>query len=230
MTKGVEVITVWAPRPDHAKWRKDYISLMALQSRTAREFEHTHTIVTDYPKIVEQFPNSKVIVTKLPKDLMHAMIAGVIARLNKPCNHHLVFADIDVLVAKPLDEAFDQTFDLGLTNRVNAVAPINNGVMYVDHKGITAALEFFTRALAVCQSHWGGDQEAISKIAAPVPEESGLVEQRDWGTLAFLSLRTHACVPKIRGERHTPDPFTVHFKGEEAKGWARDYAKKYIFK
>ncbi len=227
---SVEVVTVWAPRPNHAKWRDDYLTLLKLQAETALFFGHRHTIVTDKRGWPGLPSISKTLRAELPEELMPAMIAGVVARLSLPCDSHLLFVDVDVLVGRELDSAFDQTyFDLGLTRRPDDKAPINNGSMYVNQKGIPAALGFFERALARCQNHWGGDQEAISDEAAPVPARDGVLESRDWGKVAFLSMRDYSCVPKVKGQKHHSLPYTIHFKGE-TKNWAQEYADRFLFR
>lgn len=227
---SVEVVTVWAPRPGHEKWRDTYLELLRLQSLTAYRFGHTHTIVTDQRGAAGLPMLSRAMRARLPDDLMQAMIAGVIARLSYPSESHLLFVDADVLVGRELDSAFEQgLFDLGLTRRLHDRAPINNGSMYVDQRGRAAALGFFERALARCGTHWGADQEAISEEAAPVPIVDGVIEQREWGRLAFLSMRDYSCVPKVRGQLHVAQPYAIHFKGE-AKDWAEEYALRFLLK
>lgn len=225
---SVEVVTVWAPRPKHEKWREDYMALLRLQSLTALRFGHAHTILTDAPKGTG-FPLLSVVQqVKLPQNLMQAMIAGVVARLSLP-SEHLLFVDADVLVGRELDSAFSGAFDLGLTRRDDVRSPINNGSMYVHARGRAFALAFFERALARCGTHWGADQEAISAEAAPVPKEDGLVQTRPGGQIGFLSMRDYSCVPKTRGLEHSTQPYTIHFKGE-SKDWAADYADLYLLR
>lgn len=217
----VEVCTIWAPRPDHPKWRADYVDLLAMQRDTAARYGHRHLVVSD-----ADLPGFEVLTTKLPASLMQAMICGVIARLIRPVETHIVFVDCDVLIARDLSEAFDGTFDLGLTRRENLLAPVNNGAMYLAKGAEEAALPFFCNAARLCGDHWGGDQEAISQAAAPVPDHE-CVETRDGLRIGFLSMRTHNVIPKTEGKRHDSNPFVVHFKGS-TKPWARTYAEKFI--
>lgn len=223
---SVEVVTVWAPRPGHEKWRDDYLKLIELQSRTARHFGHVHTIVTDAKETICRISNH--IVVELPQNLMKAMIAGVIARLKLPCASNLVFVDVDVLVGSDMDGAFANYFEIGLTNRDDPIAPINNGVMYVNRCGIKTAQNFFQRALNICEEHWGGDQEAISKVAAPVPDGDD-TKRTKWGTIAYLNMKKYGCVPKTRGQKHHVSPYAIHFKGE-TKQWAEEYARRFILR
>lgn len=224
---SVEVVTVWAPRPTHEKWDSaQWYKLLELQRRTALRYGATHTVVTDDPL----FDIQGAMQAELPKDLMPAMIAGVLARLTMaPIHDDLLFVDVDVLIAREPDPAFNRTFDIGLTRRANADGIcINNGAMYVDKDAGDKAVRFFTRALARCGKHWGADQEAISAVAAPVPEISGTVQLRGDTRIAFLSMKTHNAIPKTEGKPHLAHPFVVHFKGP-TKSWARTYADKFIF-
>ncbi len=156
------------------------------------------------------------------------MIAGVIARLSRECEDDLVFVDVDCLVARNLDEAFErpEPFDVGLTARDNPVSPINNGVMYVPARGRSGALSFFRAALMRCRNHWGGDQEAISEVAKPILPDNTM-EMRAGARVLFLPIKKYAVVPKTEGVRHEIGPFVVHFKGEK-KDWMGTYAEKFI--
>lgn len=225
--RTVEVVTVWAPRSDHDQWRHDYLDLIQIQAQTASRFGHKHAVMTD-TETPRDLPTYSIInKVELPNELMHALIAGVIARLQMPCKSHLVFVDVDVLIGRSLLEAFNEPYDLGLTWRMNEKAPVNNGVMYVNREGVHGALQFFQKALSICETHWGGDQEAISEVAAPVPDRDGVIEQRWFGRLAFLSMLHFNCVPKTKGLPHYHRPFAIHFKGD-TKGWAREYADKFL--
>lgn len=219
----VEVVTVWAPRPMHQKWRKDYIDLLQLQKLTAERFGHAHTIVTD-----TAMPSGfDTIVTDLPASLMKAMLAGVIERLDRGGMNDLVFVDADCLIAKDLAPAFDDDlFDIGLTRRTSDLSPINNGAMYVRGSCATLAVDFFEKAFERCGDHWGADQEAISEAAAPVPDHC-CVEERNGLRFGFLLMKAYAAVPKTPGKKHDKLPYIVHFKGD-TKPWARVYAENFI--
>jgi hypothetical protein len=218
---GVEVCTVWAPRPEHEKWR-DYLPLLRLQKTTAEKFGHKHVVVTDV-----DLPGFNTLRVELPQSLMKAMISGVIERLKLPTPDDIAFLDCDVLIHRNLQDAFGP-WGLGLTNRAgNEKAPINNGAMYFRSDQREPALAFFEKALTLCGDHWGGDQEAISAAAQPIPDGQGLF-YRDGLALMFLSMRQHNAVPKMVARRHHGDVFVVHFKGEVAKDWMEEYANSFI--
>lgn len=214
---AVDVVTVFAPRD--ANW-PDYLPLLEAQRQSAERVGHKHYVVTDY-----NLSGVECIRTWLPEELMRAMIAGVIARLELGGSNHLLFVDVDCLINRGLASAFG-SFDLGLTRRINREAPINNGAMYVPRNGIPAALTFFQRALADCGTHWGADQEAISRAAAPVPEAES-IENRGGCLISFMSMLQYACVPKTRFARHRHDPYVIHFKGA-TKEWMVDYAAEFL--
>lgn len=219
----VEVVTVWAPRPELPNYR-DYTKLMLIQRATARKFGHLHTVVTDCPYLVG-FDTVRV---PLPSNLMQAQLAGQLSFLQSwSGSHPVVLVDADCLIARDLSDAFDGSFDIGLTNRIDERSPINNGAMYLAAGSKEAALAFFGKALDMCGEHWGADQEAISAAAAPVPAGHG-VEERFGVRFAFFSMLTHNVIPKEEGREHKKKPYVVHFKGEVAKDWANTYARKFI--
>ncbi len=98
--------------------------------------------------------------------------------------------------------------------------------MYVTCDGAAAALRFFSAAFYQCADHWGGDQEAISAMAAPVPTDDR-IELRAGARVAFVSMRMHAAVPKRKGYVHQCNPYVVHFKGE-TKAWMKTYADRFV--
>lgn len=221
----VEVVTVFAPRPNHEKFQ-DYMPLLRLQRDSALHFGHRHCVVTD-GHLGAEFNQLRVV---LPEDVMPAMIVGVMERLKAGAAHHLLFVDADCLIARSLDEAIDaKLFDVGLTHRANNVAPINNGAMYVHQNGIRRAVIFFREALKHCGTHWGADQEAISIAAAPVEGDDDCVVLRHGCSIGFLSMFQYACVPKRPNFPHKHRPFVVHFKGE-TKPWMAIYAKNFVLK
>jgi hypothetical protein len=220
----VAVVTVFAPRPNLPQWR-DYLPLLRLQRDTARRFGHDHFVVTD-GDLGREFDQ---VFTTLPSNLMRAQIAGQIAWLSSAPAQQCatLLADADVLVARELSPAFAAgDFDLGLTPREDPVAPVNNGAMYVPAGSAEAVLPFFRAALARCAEHWGGDQEAISQVAAPVLAPGDRAE-RQGARVVFLSMRAFNVIPKEEGARHKSNPFVVHFKGE-TKAWAELYARRWI--
>lgn len=199
--------------------------MMDLQKASAERFGHAHTVVTDDFSLGWRYNTLPV---TLPENVMHAMIMGIIHRLMRPVLTHIVFVDVDVLVNRHLVSVFDGTFDLGLTRRINEKAPINNGVMYMDMMAAGKACRFYEHALSICGEHWGGDQEAISEAAAPVPEVECIQERENGLRINFMSMKDYAAVPKVRGMKHDR-AYCVHFKGN-TKQWMADYYERFLNK
>lgn len=215
----IDVVTVFAPRPSHPKWR-DYLPILDLQRRTVRKFGHRHVIVSDHD--LDGFTTHRV---ELPDSLMKAQIVGQIEwlRQRNPADR-CVLVDADVLVARRLETAFTG-FDFAVTSRPQHPCPVNNGAMYVEAGA--PVLPFFEAALALCGDHWGADQEAIAAAAAPVPAKYG-IEHRYGMRFAFLSMMRHNWVPKDALAKSYNDPFVFHFKGETAKEWMPAVARKIL--
>lgn len=229
----LDVVTVFAPRDEYPHWRY-YLPMLELQRRTAEKFGHRHIVVTDVQGLREFGDQRGIIVADLPQSLMHLQLAGQIAYLALWSGEYpAVLVDADCLIGRDLQPAFDGArFDLGLTSRDDPRCAINNGAMYVVPGGKAAVLGFFRAAYELCGEHWGGDQEAISQAAAPVPvprEGRPKVALRHGARVAFLSMRFFNCTPRMEGAEHaTSKPFVIHFKGEERKPWMRTYAERFI--
>lgn len=230
----IDVVTVFAPRPEHPQWR-EYVPLLRMQAASAKHFGHRHIVVTDEP---EDFREFETLAAELPLELMPAQLAGQVAYLEQwSGDHPAVLVDADCLIARALDPAFDGSFELGLTHRDDPRSPINNGAMYVGPGNKDGVLRFFRGALAICCDHWGGDQEAISTIAAPVPKlaedketrkhAATILEERDGLRIGFLNGLIYNVSPKQEGKPHRRNPFVVHFKGE-TKAWMKTYAEKFV--
>src|SRR5262245_21744244 len=106
----LEVVTVWAPQAQHEKWRGDiYLELLSLQRQTCRRHGHRHRVVTD-----TVLTGYDTLHATLPEPLLHALIAGQIAYLEQwDDTHPVVLLDIDCLVVRDLNRAFDGTWDIG---------------------------------------------------------------------------------------------------------------------
>lgn len=210
----IDVIPVWAPRPNDRAVRSatlemaKYLQLMDLQRRSCERFGHRHRVVSD-----QDLPAFDVIKAELPEKFSFAMVAGQIAALEQWDNKdHLVLADCDVVIARDLAGAFGDGFDIGLTSRIEPDSPINNGVMYVSAGAREAALKFFRAAYELCQGHWGGDQQAVSKAAAPVHENGDWMRQG--ARIRFLPCKRFNMTPGVNGIAGKGNPFAVHFKGK----------------
>lgn len=216
----IEVVTVYTPRPKNAQW-KDYLPLLALQKRSVEKFGHRHIVVSD-----AEVPGFEVLRAELPGSLMHAIMAGQLAYLEAWSGKDpAVLVDADVLIGRDLAGAFDDGWDLGLTSRVEPRSPINNGLMYLNRGGKERALRFFRAAYALCENHWGGDQEAISQAAAPVHDKG--IHERKGALVKFLPCKHYNMTPTVNGIAGKGKPFGIHFKGER-KGQMAPFAAHFL--
>ena len=223
----IEVVTVYTPRPNHEKFM-DYTPLLLCQKKTVEKFGHRHVVVSDQP-----YPDLNVLQADLSFPLMVSILKGQIAYLEQwTGDHPVVLADVDCLIGRSLNEAFGD-FDIGLTNRDNPKAPINNGAMYIGPGNKKGVLAFFNKALSLCKNHWGGDQEAIAQAAAPVPIGHNTQMRTIDGVnvyIAFMSMARLNVVPRLPGIRHMSNPFVIHFKGTDRKAWMLQYANAFILR
>lgn len=218
----LEVVTVFAPRADYPKWR-EFLPLLDLQRRTAEKFKHRHVVVSD-----TQLDGMDTLKVDLPESLMHLLLTAQLEYLKQWSNEHpVVIVDVDCLVARNLEGAFTGRFDMGFTSRDNPAAPINNGAMYFAAGSRKVAVKLFEKALTLCGAHWGGDQEALAQVLAPVMMPMRQIRPRLGARVEFFSMRTHNCVPRVEAQEHRPTPFIVHFKGDR-KGWMKTYAERFI--
>lgn len=212
----LEVVTVWAPRPENEKFSDVYKKLLKLQLFSVNRVGHTHVVVTDDPKGVSE-KHHRVITASMQASLMFAILEGQLAYVEQwDGSHPFVLLDIDCLVARKLEGIFTGAFDIMLTNRNNPVAPIQNGAMYFDKGCKLGAIKFLRRALQLCEHHWGGDQEAIAKAMAPVPDGHVGIERRFGVRVKFSSPELYNHSNKVCAPR-TKDRYVFHFKGDSKK-------------
>ena len=225
----VEVVSVWAPRPENEKWRDDYLAMLAMQQESAERVGHRHILVTDDPSP----PEGLCILHPMQQSLMHAILEGQLAYVS----HHwtgenpLVVLDLDCLIMQSLEGVFAKgtgiaggAFNILLTVRENPISPVQNGAMYFSAGSKAHAVSFFSRALASCESHWGGDQEALSRAAAPIGAPHTM-HQRHGAWIAFESTDSLNHTTKKRIPKRTRARYVAHFKGN-AKQFMRPFFDK----
>lgn len=225
----IDVVTFFTPRPGTKHSVVDYGKLLKWQKASAETFGHRHILISDH---IYKGMNCWRPTVPLPQSLMKAILVGQIDYIEHGWDGTTptVLADIDCLIARSLDGAFDGQFDLGLTSRPHDSARINNGAMYLggNKAGVAA---FFKQALEYCGDHWGGDQEAISRAAEPIPPGHGNMQTEDHNglRLRFLPMLNYAVSPDAEGIKHVnANPFIIHFKGLKCKPWMKTYAQKFI--
>lgn len=215
----LEVVTVWAPRPNHPKWR-DYLSLLALQARTVKRVGHRHVVVTD-----TELKGYNTFQADLPDSLLHALIAGQLAYMRQwSGKHRVVLADMDCMVINDLNPAFTG-FDVGLTIREHDTQPIQNGAMYFEanERAKAAAVAMLDLTLGMCGREWGEDQEALAR--AVEPPGKFCTADRFGAKFAFLPIDRHNHSNKHVRAAVDTNRFIEHFKGDMKK-WAEPFVKR----
>lgn len=206
----LEVATFWAPRPEHEKWRGDYLALLELQKRTVRRRGHRHVVVSDV-----EIPGFDVMRVDLPQPLMKAITSAQLAYLKAwSGKHRVVLLDVDCIICNDLNTAFDGSWDIGLTVRDHDTQPVQNGVMYFESGAQPSAVEMLERTLAGCEDWWGADQAALAQAIGPVPPSVALplIEKRLGVRVGFLSTERHNFTAKTVPHK-VKDRLVMHFKG-----------------
>lgn len=216
----MEVVTVWAPRPDHPKWQ-NYLPLLDLQIKTAKRAGHHHRVVTD----AELHGYTKLHVD-LPKPLLRAIVTAQLAYMKQwDASHRVVLLDVDCMVVRNLHPAFTG-FDVGLTIRDHPTQPVQNGVMFFEatQKAKAAAIEMLERTLEICGTQWGEDQEALAQVVDS-PGRPGR-EIRFGAQFEFIHIERHNHADKSNPRRRLSRlVFIEHFKGD-TKHQAADYVER----
>jgi len=111
-------------------------------------------------------------VIRLDLDASQPMLARALAwrTFVQRASSHVVFLDSDILINGNLDPIFQQTFDVGLTYRLQDKWPINAGINFAHADSLPGAagfhelwLEHFSSAYAK-DGVWGGDQDALRDL------------------------------------------------------------------
>ena len=226
----VTVAGVWAPRFMDSETssatgsQKEYEELFQIQRQSARKYGCRHVIFTDAP-----VPRCENIEVKLDQYFSRAILDAQLAAIQHWDDAEpLVLVDADVLINRPLDEVFDGSFDIGITNRNVNYDPINNGVMYFAPGARAAATLLFNAARASCGRKWGEDQQSVARVIAPVPLVVNRVEKRKFADVTarvfFMNIDRYNYTPGNDKVKHD-SPYALHFKGGR-KAMMRRYAER----
>lgn len=85
-------------------------------------------------------------------------------------NCNSVFIDPDVLLVRPIEEVFEQDFDIAVTVRDVKSSPVNTGVVFVKPNNKEALIEFFERMRQHARGYpfnkqrWFSDQMAVNDL------------------------------------------------------------------
>lgn len=150
----------------------------------------------------------------------------------------IVFLDTDVLLNGELKGLFAGDFDIGLTWRPLAEAPVNGGLILVNNQNPDAVRQFFSQFLDTYetrfarQAAWFGDQAALCKMLGLKPNGELLPPPQSLGDVrvAFFPCETYNFTPVNQPAalaRPLDDKAVLHFKGPR-KWMMRLYWEAYL--
>jgi hypothetical protein len=122
----------------------------------------------------------------------------------------------DTLICQPMDDVWDDPFDMALTWRPgNPEMPYNMGVTFCRAPGFFAAMaERMEKDKLLRQ--WMGDQKALAKEAASGKWRINVLHCDEWNNSALNS----ETIPKAR---------MLHYKGER-KQWMAEHFRRGIWR
>lgn len=211
----MNIVSFFAPRfaADHQGVVEDYLAMLAILEESCARLGLRHIVITDGTIDLDH----AVFRPPLPDNLMQATLAGQLAYLKDALfDRDTAFVDADCLVARNPGSLFVDRFDMALTGRYwgkgPALAPINNGAMYVRRASRDRCVTFFERAAAVCGPEWGADQWAIAETCEPMPD-APTTKERSGALIRFLKLYPWNYPPRTIDDAGALDAVVLHFKG-----------------
>jgi hypothetical protein len=216
----MNVVSFYAPRPDHPKFQ-DYQPHLAVLEASCRRFGHEHIVLTDDASLSPAFLKFYTI---LPENLMRACLAAQLAYLRSPlAGTDTVLLGADCVVAGNVSAAFDGTFDLGVTTYPFSDCWLNTGAIFVP--GGSNVTHIWEAALARCRGAWGDDQLALASALDPVSLDHS-VQERAGVRVRFMPVDPWNLAPKNMGHdcRHAT---VLHFRGPRKK-WMAEYCRRWL--
>lgn len=131
-------------------------------------------------------------------------------------NQDSVLFSPDALIVRPLEQIFEQDFDIGFTVRDNPRWPINNGVIFLKPQNKEKIADYWKFAISVCKSYpvetqkWYGDQQSVHEVYAQGSHEQiGL-------NVKLLPCAKYNASPRLGPVDHEllKYAYIVHFKGK----------------
>lgn len=144
-----------------------------------------------------------------------------------------VFLDTDAFPNKPLEQVFDNSFDIGVTYRLTpGYMPLNEGVIFCSARDKDAVRRFFRTYLATYEAlmsapviaayygdvaRWRGGQLSLNAVAPPIDRHVDGVVVQDGITFRFLPcdlFNYWVETPPAHDEAELDDKFILHLKGD----------------
>lgn len=140
----------------------------------------------------------------------------------------IVFVDSDILLNQPVAPLFQQDFDIGLTWRASASAPVNGGVLLINNRCPNKVRDFFAgyvdwfRREFGALGHWDGDQSALRDFLGITHEAMSRYKTMDINgcRVQFFPAAIYNFSPPDRTEaiaQRLENAVVVHFKGSRKR-------------
>jgi hypothetical protein len=148
------------------------------------------------------------------KHLMNWVLAAQLAYIESDMfDQPTVLFSPDALFVKAVDDVFTG-FDIAFTTRANPRWPINNGVIYLNHKNKDKIAEFWKSCLKTCRNYpleiqdWYGDQQSLYDVL-----QSGKHSDINITTLP-CEIYNHSPHSGYINDNDLKNAYILHFKGK----------------
>ncbi len=218
---AVNVVSFYAPRPDHERHTHDYLLCLALQRQSCARFGCRQIVITDDAPSLADFPTFNTI---LPHSLMRAIIAGQLAYLESAAfDADTLLTGADCLLGRDPRAVFDGGFDVAVTTHGGfSDCIMNTGAIFVPVASRELAAPFWRRALATMGDAWGDDQLALAREFDATLKHG--TEMRGAARIKFLPCEGINWAPD--NENDGIDSLVVHFRGPR-KRWMEAWAERF---
>jgi hypothetical protein len=202
-----------------AEWARMLRGLEASAHRVGCEFV---CLTNEASKLPVQYARMQ----HVPRNLMLATIWMQVQWLELtegPC----LLTGADNLIWRDPKPVFVPDWDVMVTTRpaqkiADGMPPLNNGGVYI--RDVAAGLTLYKQAWRHISAEWGGDQFAIARAVAPIPDEPQGVYERHGVRVGFAPLHPYNHAPN--SEDDARDAFVLHFKGDRRKPMFDGYAEQ----
>lgn len=205
----MNILSFWAPRPDH-KFFQDYTPYLDLLRLSCERFGHQHVCLTDDPSVRDGY------VVELPHSLMRAFLTAQHAYLSDPANAETptLLTGADCVLARDPAEVLAGDADIVITTDDRFTdCRMNMGAMWIPRPAAVAHV--WADALANMGDEWGDDQRAVYAALCR----------------SNLTIRELPCDPFNLAPEHPDDDcrrgVVLHFRGPR-KDWMAEYCRHWL--
>jgi len=222
----MNIVSFWAPRPDHDFYR-DQAPLLELQRRNCAKYRCRQIVISDVPPPIVTAPFEIFCVPDLPYDLMPAILRGQLAYLESAAfDDDTILVGVDCLLGADPHPVFAalarDRVDLAVTTHPFADCILNTGAIFCPRAARDKIIPFWRQACATVGPDWGDDQRALAAALGATLEHG--VHARGDARVAFLPVPAHNMAPD--GEFDPVASTVVHFRGRR-KDWMARWAARF---